>query len=164
VAENIAIEEGLSKREKYESLFPQLVALTEGEHDLIANSGNVVAALKEVFSFFWVGIYFVKQENGKEELVLGPFQGPPACVRIQKGKGVCGNAWLQGKSIIVPDVDKFPGHIACSTLSRSEIVVPIIKKDFVAGVIDIDSQNYSDFDSVDEKYISDIARLISKMI
>src|SRR6187431_2366784 len=108
VVENIILEEGLSKKQKYEALIPQLVALVEGETDLIANSANIVSALKEAFSFFWIGIYFVKKKNGVEELVLGPFQGPPACVRIAKGKGVCGTAWDKKTTVVVPDVDKFP--------------------------------------------------------
>jgi L-methionine (R)-S-oxide reductase len=164
VSESISIKEGLSKKEKYEALFPQLVALTEGETDLIANTANIVAALREIFSFFWVGIYFVKGKNGTEELVLGPFQGPPACIRIAKGKGVCGTSWQNKSAIIVPDVDLFPGHIACSALSKSEIVIPVIKNNFVVAVIDVDSTFTNDFDDTDQKYLSEIAALISKMI
>ena len=164
VSEQITIREGLSKREKYETLFPQIKALVEGEEDLIANSANIVSALKEAFSFFWIGIYFVKNKNGKEELVLGPFQGPPACVRIAKGKGVCGSAWLKKEAIIVPDVNLFPGHIACSALTQSEIVIPIILNNIVLGVLDVDSTALNDFDTVDEKHLTEIAGLISKML
>lgn len=164
MSENIVLADGLNKEEKYKALFPQIVALVEGESNLIANTANIVAALKEVFSYFWIGIYFVKNENGKEELVLGPFQGPPACVRIAKGKGVCGTSWQQKTALIVPDVNLFPGHIACSALSKSEIVIPVIKNDIVIAVIDIDSSELADFSSVDEIYLTKIAGLISKMI
>jgi len=164
VAESIILQEGLSKKEKYETLFPQIVALVEGENDLIANAANIVAALKEAFSFFWIGIYFVKESQGNSELVLGPFQGPPACVRISRGKGVCGTSWSTRSVMIVPDVNLFPGHIACSPLSKSEIVVPIFYNNEVFGVIDIDSTQLDDFDSTDEFYISEIAKLISKML
>ena len=164
MSENIVFKEGLNKEEKYKALFPQIVALVEGENDLIANTANIVAALKEAFSYFWIGIYFVKNENGKEELVLGPFQGPPACVRIAKGKGVCGTSWQQKTALIVPDVNLFPGHIACSVLSKSEIVIPVIKNGSVFAVIDIDSSELADFNSVDEIYLTEIAGLISKMI
>lgn len=164
VSENIVLKDGLNKEEKYKALFPQIVALVEGESDLIANTANIVAALKEAFSFFWIGIYFVKDENGKEELVLGPFQGPPACVRIAKGKGVCGTTWQQKTTLIVPDVNHFPGHIACSALSKSEIVVPVIKNDIVCAVIDVDSSELAEFNSIDEIYLTKIAGLISKMI
>ena len=164
MSENIVLADGLNKEEKYKALFPQIVALVEGESNLIANTANIIAALKEVFSYFWIGIYFVKNENGKEELVLGPFQGPPACVRIAKGKGVCGTSWQQKTALIVPDVNLFPGHIACSALSKSEIVIPVIKNDIVIAVIDIDSSELADFSSVDEIYLTKIAGLISKMI
>ena len=164
MSENITLREGLSKKEKYEALIPQIVALVEGENDLIANTANIIAALKEVFSFFWIGIYFVKEENGKRELVLGPFQGPPACVRISEGRGVCGTSWLTKSVMIVPDVNLFPGHITCSPLSRSEIVVPVIKNSGVLAVIDIDSSEFADFDAIDEIYITKIAELISAMI
>ena len=164
MSETITLHEGLSKKEKYEALFPQIVALVEGENDLIANTANIIAALKEAFSFFWIGIYFVKKENSKEELVLGPFQGPPACVRIAKGRGVCGTSWLTKSVMIVPDVSLFPGHIACSPLSRSEIVVPIINNNVVLAIIDVDSSELAEFDTTDEIYISKIAGLISKML
>jgi GAF domain-containing protein len=164
VSENIQIDQSLGKEEKYKNLFPQLEALTSGESDLIANTANIIAALRETFSFFWIGIYFVKDESGKEELVLGPFQGPTACVRIAKGKGVCGTAWESKSTIIVPDVNLFPGHIACSPFSKSEIVVPVMKENAVKAVIDIDSTKLSDFDSTDKKYLTQIAGLISTMI
>ncbi len=164
MSEYIVLNEGLDKKEKYESLIPQIIALVEGEKDLIANTANILAVLKEAFSFFWTGIYFVKNENNKEELVLGPFQGPPACVRIAKGKGVCGTSWLTKAAIIVPDVNLFPGHIACSPLSKSEIVIPVIKNNVVLAVIDIDSSEISGFDSIDEIYLTKLADLISRMI
>lgn len=162
--ENINVKVDLSRAEKYGALIPQLEALVAGESDLIANVANIVAGLKEVFDFFWVGIYFVKVNNGKEELVLGPFQGPVACVRIAKGKGVCGTSWLKRETIIVDDVEKFPGHIACNPLSRSEIVVPVIKNENVVAVIDVDSSRLSDFNETDKIHLIHLAKLISKMI
>ncbi len=164
MSEYIVLSEGLGKKEKYESLIPQIIALVEGEKDLIANTANILAALKEAFAFFWIGIYFVKNENNKEELVLGPFQGPPACVRIAKGKGVCGTSWLTKAAIIVSDVNLFPGHIACSPLSKSEIVIPVIKNNVVFAVIDIDSSEIAGFDSIDEIYLTKLAELISMMV
>lgn len=143
---------------------PQLLSLLEGENDIIANTANITAALKEVFDFFWIGFYFVRSTGGKEELVLGPFQGPVACVRIPKGKGVCGTAWDKKQSIIVEDVDKFPGHIACNSLSRSEIVIPVIKDNIVVAVLDVDSEKLADFDVVDEEYLNRITGLISSMV
>ena len=156
--------QGLNKNEKYDSLIPQLKSLVEGEVDMIANISNIVAALKETFSFFWIGVYFVKSRNNIEELVLGPFQGPPACVRITKGKGVCGTSWQRKESIIVPDVNLFPGHIACSPHSRSEIVVPLIRNNSVVGVLDIDSTVEDNFDTTDERYLKEIADIISRLI
>ena len=144
------------KEEQYQSLIPQIAALLEGETDLIANLGNVSAALKEQFGFFWVGFYLVKGE----ELVLGPFQGPVACTRIALGKGVCGAAWKESKVLIVPDVDAFPGHIACSSASRSEIVIPIIRNNEVLAVLDVDSADLDQFDETDEKYLSQILDLL----
>jgi L-methionine (R)-S-oxide reductase len=164
VVENIIFQEGLSKKQKYEALIPQIVSLVKGETDLIANAANIVAVLKEAFSFFWIGIYFVREKNNSEELVLGPFQGPPACVRIAKGKGVCGSAWDKKSTLIVPDVDQFPGHIACSALSKSEIVVPIIKNNFVVAVLDVDSTKLSDFDETDAQFLNEVAQIISEMI
>src|ERR1700752_2506664 len=136
MAEDLTIIHSTSKKEQYLSLIPQIEALLEGETDLVANMANICAALKEQFGWFWVGFYLVKDR----ELVLGPFQGPVACTRIAKGKGVCGAAWEQCKTLIVPDVEAFPGHIACSSLSRSEIVVPIFHSGLVAGVLDVDSE------------------------
>jgi len=130
--------------------------LIEGEQDLIANLANVAAALKEQFGWWWVGFYLVKNN----ELVLGPFQGPVACTRIHKGRGVCGAAWQQEKTIIVPDVEKFPGHIACSSLSKSEIVVPIFSQQQVAGVLDVDSEVLNFFDATDERYLKEIVDLL----
>ncbi len=139
-----------SKEEKYQELIPQLTALISGESDLIANLANVSAGLKEAFGFLWVGFYLVKNE----ELVLGPFQGPVACTRIQKGTGVCGCSWQQAKTLVVPDVSKFDGHIACSSLSQSEIVVPIFKSNEVIAILDLDSKELNTFDEVDANYLS----------
>lgn len=139
-----------SKEKKYKELIPQLNALIQGEEDLIANLANVSAGLKEAFQFLWVGFYLVKQD----ELVLGPFQGPVACTRIQKGKGVCGNSWDKAQTIIVPDVEKFEGHIACSSHSKSEIVIPMIRNQEVVAVLDVDSSELNTFDEVDEKHLS----------
>jgi L-methionine (R)-S-oxide reductase len=148
-----------TREKKYEELIPQLRSLLEGETDMVANLANVCAALKQSMGFFWVGFYLVK--NG--QLVLGPFQGPVACTRINKGKGVCGTAWETKKVIIVPDVDKFPGHIACSSASRSEIVLPILDaKGNVTGVLDADSDILSDFDATDEKYLQQVIQITVK--
>lgn len=157
MAENITVT-GTSKKEKYESLIPQIKALVEGETDLIANISNIVSALKYGMNFFWVGIYFVK----RDELVLGPFQGTIACTRIKKGKGVCGKCWEERKTLIVPDVDQFPGHIACSSLSRSEIVLPCIKKGEVFAVFDVDSGKLNDFDETDKHYLEQIVKIIEQ--
>jgi GAF domain-containing protein len=159
MSENLYVSNG-SKAEKYQELVPQLKALLIGEKDEIANLANFVAALKETFGFFWVGFYLVKEN----ELVLGPFQGPIACTRIKKGKGVCGTSWEQGKAILVPDVDQFPGHIACSSLSKSEIVVPIFKNNQVIGVLDVDSEQLNNFDEVDKKYLTEICQWLSSII
>lgn len=156
MAEDLHIIEG-SKAELYQSLLPQIKGLLEGETDLVANLANVAAALKEQFKWFWVGFYLVKQD----ELVLGPFQGPVACTRIKKGRGVCGSSWQQAATLIVPDVEKFPGHIACSSLSRSEIVVPIILNNEVIGVLDVDSEFLDQFDETDKKYLEEIILLIN---
>ncbi len=150
---------GTSKKERYEILLPQLKHLVEDEDDLIANCANIMAALKEAFNFFWVGVYFVKAE----ELVLGPFQGPLACTRIGYGKGVCGLAWKEARVILVPDVDQFPGHIACSALSKSEIVLPILFKDRVVMILDVDSDVINDFDEVDAKYLQSLVSLMSEL-
>jgi GAF domain-containing protein len=155
MAEDLQIITG-NKAEQYESLIPQVKGLLEGETDLIANLANVVAALKEQFGWFWVGFYLVKND----ELVLAPFQGPVACTRIKKGRGVCGSSWAQAKTLIVPDVEKFPGHIACSSLSKSEIVVPVIRNKEVIAVLDVDSSDYDQFDSTDQQYLEKIVSLI----
>lgn len=152
MAEDLSISTG-SKTEKYQTLLPQIKSLTEGEPDLIANLANVSAALKETFSFFWAGFYLVKED----ELVLGPFQGPIACTRIKMGRGVCGTAWAEAKTLVVPDVDAFPGHIACSSLSRSEIVVPLRRANGeVWGVLDIDSEQLNTFDDTDARFLQEI--------
>lgn len=156
MAEDLLIK-GVSKEEKYQSLLPQIKALLDGEPDVIANMANTCAALKFGLDFFWVGFYLVKND----QLVLGPFQGPVACTRIASGKGVCGTSWKNNEVIIVEDVDKFPGHIACSSLSKSEIVLPIYNsKKEVVGVLDVDSEAYSTFDKTDELYLKQILDLI----
>jgi GAF domain-containing protein len=155
MSDDLSIATG-NKIEMYQSIIPQIAALIEGEQDLIANLANVAAALKEQFGWWWVGFYLVKNN----ELVLGPFQGPVACTRIHKGRGVCGAAWQQEKTIIVPDVEKFPGHIACSSLSKSEIVVPIFSQQQVAGVRDVDSEVLNFFDATDERYLKEIVDLL----
>ncbi|HNR15961.1 MAG TPA: GAF domain-containing protein [Chitinophagaceae bacterium] len=156
MAEDLQIHTG-TKAEQYQSLIPQVKGLLEGETDLIANMANVVAALKEQFGWLWVGFYVVKNE----ELVLAPFQGPVACTRIKKGRGVCGASWAQAQTLIVPDVEKFPGHIACSSLSRSEIVVPVIRQDEVVAVLDVDSVNPDEFDTTDQEYLEEIVALVN---
>ena len=160
MAEDLKITQGLNREDKYREIIPQIEALIMEESDLIANLGNICAALKESLNFFWVGFYIIKES----ELVLGPFQGPVACTRIQKGKGVCGKAWHDGKVIIVPNVDEFPGHIACSAQSKSEIVIPIMRKGEVALILDIDSVYIDDFSELDEKYLKQILEIIEKQI
>lgn len=156
MAEDLKLSRG-DKLEQYHSLIPQISALIQGETDLIANMANVCAALKEQFNFFWVGFYMVKGN----ELVLGPFQGPVACTRIKKGNGVCGSSWNEVKTIIVPDVEAFPGHIACSSASKSEIVIPIIRNGTVIGVLDVDSDQLNSFDETDAELLNEILNLIS---
>jgi len=156
MAEDLQIHSG-TKAEQYESLLPQVKGLLEGETDLIANTANVVAALKEQFGWFWVGFYFVKND----ELVLGPFQGPVACTRIKEGRGVCGSSWAQRQTLIVPDVEKFPGHIACSSLSKSEIVVPVIRNNEVVAVLDVDSDAYDQFNTTDQQFLEEMVSLIN---
>ena len=156
MAEDLIITKG-TKKEQYETLLPQIKALLEGEPDLIANLANITGALKEQFNWLWVGFYLVKND----ELVLGPFQGPVACTRIKKGKGVCGASWAKSQTLIVPDVEKFPGHIACSSLSRSEIVVPIIRNNKVLGVLDADSIEPDQYDNIDQDYLEQIIELIN---
>lgn len=149
----------LSKEERYTSLLPQILALVEGEPDLTANLANVTAALKETFQWWWIGFYLVKEN----ELVLGPFQGPVACTRIALGKGVCGNSWVKKETIVVPDVGQFPGHIACSSASRSEIVVPVRKGEQVVAVLDADSEHLSHFDEVDKQFLEQLCQRLSEL-
>ncbi|MBL4676501.1 MAG: GAF domain-containing protein [Mucilaginibacter sp.] len=156
MAEDLKITTSADKEEQYRSLIPQIEALLYGETDLIANLANVAAALKEQFKWFWVGFYLVKNN----ELVLGPFQGPVACTRIAKGKGVCGTSWEKAAVLIVPDVEEFPGHIACSSASRSEIVLPLFHEDHVIGVLDVDSEDLDKFDDVDANYLQQVVQLI----
>lgn len=164
MAESLIVS-GTSKKEKYESLLPQIKALVEGEQDMIANLSNIMAALKSGMDFFWVGIYFVKTAEGKEQLVLGPFQGPVACTRISYGKGVCGKCWETKQTIIVEDVDKFPGHIACSSLSKSEIVLPAFDRSGkVSLVLDVDSEHLASFDETDKLYLEQVIEIISKCV
>jgi L-methionine (R)-S-oxide reductase len=151
MAEDLRLAEG-SKTDQYQSLLPQIRALTEGEPDRVANLANVVAALKQQFGWLWVGFYLVKDG----ELVVGPFQGPVACTRISKGRGVCGTSWQEARTLIVPDVEAFPGHIACSSLSRSEIVVPVFHQGEVAGVLDVDSTELNDFDEEDRRWLEEL--------
>ena len=155
MSENLIIK-GNSKKELYENLLPQIKALVECETDEIANMANISACLKDTFNFWWVGFYRVIDN----ELVLGPFQGPLACTRIRKGKGVCGSAWQNAETVIVPDVDEFPGHIACSSLSKSEIVVPLLNNGEVTAVLDIDSEKVSNFDETDKEFLEKLAALI----
>jgi L-methionine (R)-S-oxide reductase len=175
MAEDLKIIAG-NKAGQYQSLIPQIKGLLEGEPDPVANMANVVAALKEQFGpqgsgrWLWVGFYVVRTSllknpavdspGEKEELVLAPFQGPVACTRIRMGRGVCGSCWALAKTLIVPDVEKFPGHIACSSLSRSEIVVPVIRNKKVVAVLDVDSSEYNQFDSIDQQYLEEIISLI----
>jgi len=155
MAEDLNIQSG-TKQEQYEALIPQIAGLLQGETNLIANLANISAALKEQFNWWWVGFYWIHED----ELVLGPFQGPVACTRIKKGRGVCGSAWEKGATIIVDDVEKFPGHIACSSASKSEIVVPVFDKGNIVGVLDVDSAHLSDFDEIDQLYLEKIVGLI----
>lgn len=165
MSEDLKIVTG-TKAEQYEALIPQIKALIEGEPDLVANLANVVAALKEQFGWLWVGFYIVKPSSYKispdeqDELVLAPFQGPVACTRIKKGRGVCGTSWQKAETLVVADVEKFPGHIACSSLSRSEIVIPIVRNNQVLGVLDVDSEHLNYFDDIDKTYLEKIASLI----
>jgi len=156
MAEDLTILKTASKEEKYQSIIPQIKALVEGEDDLIANLANVCAALKEQFGWFWVGFYLVQHD----ELVLGPFQGPVACTRIKKGKGVCGASWQREEVLVVPNVDEFPGHIACASASKSEIVLPFYLNNKIVGVLDVDSEYLSHFDDVDAKYLKEILTFI----
>lgn len=161
MAEDLTIITG-SKELQYQSLIPQIQALLEGEPDLVANLANTAAALHEQFGWLWVGFYLVKpsRTGGADELVLGPFQGPVACTRIRNGKGVCGSAWQQATTLVVPDVTQFPGHIACSSRSRSEIVVPVIRNGAVVAVLDVDSEDLAAFNTTDQTYLEQIVTLI----
>src|SRR5690349_14178649 len=159
MAEQLVVSAAATKAEKYEQLLPQIEALVAGEKDIVANLANIAAALKQTLNFFWVGFYLVKGN----ELVLGPFQGPIACTRIGLGKGVCGTSWKEARTIIVPNVDEFPGHIACSSDSKSEIVLPLFKNGVVVGVLDVDSDQLNDFDSVDEKYLGRLVQIVSSL-
>lgn len=169
MAESIAVS-GNTKKDRYESLIPQIRALVQGEPDSIANISNMVAALKYGMSFFWVGIYFVKPHpqpfspgRGEQpELVLGPFQGSVACTRIAFGKGVCGSSWKEKKTLLVPDIEKFQGHITCSSDSKSEVVVPVLRNGEVFAVLDVDSDKLNDFDDTDKKYLEEIATIIAE--
>ena len=148
MAEDLVISKG-DKEEMYRSVVPQILAITEGETDLVSNLANASAALREQFGWWWVGFYLVKGD----ELVLGPFQGPVACTRIRKGRGVCGKAWEEGRTLVVPDVEQFPGHIACSSASRSEIVVPVVREGKVIAVLDVDSEHFGHFDETDRIHL-----------
>jgi len=156
MAEDLSIIRNVNKEEQYQSLLPQIKGLLSGETDQVANLANVAAALKEQFDWFWVGFYLVKDD----ELVLGPFQGPVACTRIKKGRGVCGTSWEKSEVIIVPDVDEFPGHIACAAASRSEIVLPLYHQGNIVGVLDVDSVELANFDEIDAKYLQQILDLL----
>ncbi len=156
MAEDLLLIEG-TKEEQYEALLPQIKALIEGEEDLVANLANIAASLKQQFRWLWVGFYLVRND----ELVLGPFQGPVACTRIQKGRGVCGKSWELASTILVPDVEKFPGHIACSSLSKSEIVLPLFVNERVMGVLDIDSEHLDSFDTTDQRFLKEIVSWIN---
>ena len=160
MAESLFIPQAASKAETYEALIPQIEALISYEADLYANLANVAAALREVFGFFWVGFYLVKGD----QLVLGPFQGPIACTRINFGKGVCGTAWKEAKTQLVPDVDAFPGHIACSSASKSEIVVPVFNQNEVVMVLDVDSDQLADFDETDQKYLEQLMGILGRTL
>lgn len=157
MAEDLIIQDG-DKKSQYESLIPQIKALMAGEHNLVANLGNITAALKEQFNWLWVGFYWVESD----ELVLAPFQGPVACTRIKKGRGVCGTSWEKGITLIVDDVEKFPGHIACSSASRSEIVVPVFQNGQIVGVLDVDSTELAHFDVIDQTYLEEIVGLLDQ--
>lgn len=160
MAEDLKLTPGLSREQTYKELIPQIEALVCNENDLVANLANIAAALKESFGFLWIGFYIVKED----ELVLGPFQGPVACTRIKKGKGVCGTAWMEKRSIIVPDVDQFPGHIACSSHSKSEIVLPVYKHEEVSLILDLDSDRLNDFSEIDEQYLMELIRIVERKI
>ena len=158
MAEDLIIQHG-DKKSQYESLIPQIKGLMTGEDNLVANLGNITAALKEQFNWLWVGFYWVESD----ELVLAPFQGPVACTRIKKGRGVCGTSWEKGITLIVDDVEKFPGHIACSSASRSEIVVPVFQNGQIVGVLDVDSTELAHFDTIDQTYLEEIVGFLDQL-
>ncbi|MDQ2656602.1 MAG: GAF domain-containing protein [Bacteroidota bacterium] len=160
MAEELIISASTEKSERYQTLVPQLEALVKGEDDLMANLANISAALKQTMDFYWVGFYIVRGN----QLVLGPFQGPIACTRIGFGKGVCGTAWKEKKTIVVPNVDEFPGHITCSSASRSEIVLPAMKSGDVAVVLDVDSNKLNDFNADDEAGLSQVIKIIENIL
>ena len=159
MAEDLTIV-GETREEIYLGIIPQIQVLIGGETDRVANLANVAAALKEAFGFFWVGFYMVQGT----ELVLGPFQGPVACTRIKSGRGVCGQAWEKAQILLVPDVDAFPGHISCSSLSKSEIVIPLFKNGIVIGVLDVDSNELNDFDETDKLYLIQLCEWLSERL
>lgn len=160
MAEELIISTSSDKAEQYKALLPQIEALITGEPDLVANLANIASALKYGMNFFWVGFYLVKGD----ELVLGPFQGPIACTRIRMGKGVCGTSWEKGETVLVQDVDEFPGHVACSSDSKSEIVLPAFKNDLVALILDVDSDQVADFDETDQHYLEHLMKVVEKLL
>ena len=158
---SFALSPTLTKEERYQQFVPLLATYLAGEGEAVSVLANVSAALHEAFGFFWVGFYLVKDTD---TLVLGPFQGSAACFRIRKGRGVCGTAWDKARTQVVPDVELFPGHIACSSLSRSEIVVPLLQEGQVVGVLDIDSQRLGEFEDTDRRYLEQVARLVTQTV
>jgi L-methionine (R)-S-oxide reductase len=164
VAEELILSTSTDKQERYNALLPQIESLIAGEPDVVANLSNIAAALKQAMGFFWVGFYIVKNNAGRQELVLGPFQGPIACTRISFGKGVCGASWKEKKVILVPDVEQFPGHIACSSASKSEIVLPAFKNGEVALVLDVDSDKLNDFDETDADALQKLMHTIERFL
>ncbi len=160
MAESLLIDRNSTKADQYEQLLPQIEALISYEDDLIANLSNIAGALKQAFDFFWVGFYIVKED----QLVLGPYQGPIACTRIPKGRAVCGSAWAEAQTLLVPDVEQFPGHIACSSDSKSEIVVPVFKGQNVAMILDVDSDQLNDFDPTDQLYLEKLMAILANKL
>lgn len=160
MAEELIVSTSSDKKEIYRTLIPQIDSLVGGESDVTANLANIAAALRQSLNFFWVGFYLVKDN----QLVLGPFQGPIACTRINFGKGVCGTSWKERKTILVPNVDEFPGHIACSSASKSEIVLPAFKNNEVALVLDVDSDKLDDFDEVDRENLEKVMRIVERIL
>ncbi len=160
MAEELHIASSSDKKQRYDALIPQVESLVSGEADLVANLSNIAAALRQTMNFFWVGFYLVKDN----QLVLGPFQGPIACTRIQFGKGVCGTSWKEKRILVVPDVDQFPGHIACSSDSKSEIVLPVMRDGEVVMVLDVDSARINDFDASDDAGLSAVVRIVEGLV